>query len=56
MTGPDAAILAAIISAVVAFLAIVGSVTTTWLNLRDQRKAEDKRREHERHMRCLNRR
>ena len=53
MTGPDAAILAAIISAAVAFLAIVGSVTTTWLNLRHQRKTEEQRREHERRMRLL---
>ncbi len=53
MTGPDAAILAAIISGGVAFLAIVGSVTITGLNLRHQRKIEDERRQHERRMRLL---
>jgi hypothetical protein len=34
-------------------VAIVGGVITTWLNLRHQRKAEDQRRRHERHMRLL---
>jgi hypothetical protein len=32
-----------------------GTAVTTWLTLRHQRKAEDKRRQHERHMRLLER-
>jgi hypothetical protein len=53
VTGADAAILAAIISGSVALLAVAGSVITTWLSLRNQRKAEDGRRDHERDMRLL---
>ena len=45
--------LAAVITGGVAALAIVGAVITTWLTLRHQRKAEDQRRRHERHMRLL---
>lgn len=46
-------VLAAVITGGVAALAIVGAVITTWLTLRHQRKAEDQRRRHERHMRLL---
>lgn len=49
----EAAVLAAIITGNVAFLAIVGSIVTTYLTLRHQRNTEDWRREHERHMRLL---
>jgi len=43
----------AVISGAIAFVAIVGTVVTTGLTLRHQRKAEDQRRRHERHMRLL---
>jgi hypothetical protein len=43
----------AVISGAVAFAAIVGTAFTTWLTLRHQRKADDQRRRHERHMRLL---
>jgi hypothetical protein len=49
----DPAIIPAIISGAVASVAIVGSVVTTGLTLRHQRKAEDQRRRHERHLRLL---
>jgi hypothetical protein len=38
---------------IIAVVAIVATVATTWLTLRHQRKAEDQRRRHERHMRLL---
>jgi hypothetical protein len=43
----------AVISGFVASVAIVATAVTTGLTLRHQRKAEDKRRQHERHMRLL---
>jgi hypothetical protein len=43
----------AVISGAVACVAIAGTVVTTWLTLRHQRKADDQRRRHERHMRLL---
>lgn len=43
----------AVISGAVASLAIVSTVVATGLTLRHQRKAEDQRRRHERHMRLL---
>jgi len=43
----------AVISGAIALAAIVGTVVTTGLTLRHQRKAEDQRRRHERHMRLL---
>jgi hypothetical protein len=43
----------AVISGAIAGVAIAGTVVTTWLTLRHQRKAEDQRRRHERHMRLL---
>ncbi len=48
-----ALVVAAVITGAVAGAAIVGTVVTTWLTLRHQRKAEDKRHQHERHMRLL---
>jgi hypothetical protein len=47
------ALWAAVITGGVALVAIVGGVTQTRLNLHHQRKAEDQRRRHERHMRLL---
>jgi hypothetical protein len=49
----QAAVLAAVITGAVALVAIVGTLVTTWLTLRHQRNAEDKRRRHERHMHLL---
>jgi hypothetical protein len=49
----DPAVVAAVITGAVSFVAIVATSVTTWITLRHQRKAEDKRREHERHMRLL---
>jgi hypothetical protein len=48
-----AVVVAAVITGAVALAAIVGTAVTTWLTLRHQRKADDKRRQHERHMRLL---
>ena len=42
-----------IISGAVAGVAVIGSVVTTGLTLRHQRKADNQRRRHERHMRLL---
>jgi len=43
----------AVISGAIAFAAIAATTGTSWLTLRHQRKAEDQRRRHERHMRLL---
>jgi len=43
----------AVINGAIAFAAIAATTGTTWLTLRHQRKAEDQRRRHERHMRLL---
>lgn len=47
------ALWAAVITGGVALVAIVSGVTQTRLNLHHQRKVEDQRRRHERHMRLL---
>ena len=49
----QAAVLSAVITGAVALVAIVGTVVATWLTLRHQRDADDKRRRHERHMHLL---
>lgn len=49
----DPAVVAAVITGAVAFTAIVATSVTAAITLRHQRKTEDKRREHERHMRLL---
>lgn len=49
----DPAVVAAVITGAVAFAAIVATSVTAAITLHHQRKAEDKRREHERHMRLL---
>lgn len=48
-----AVVVAAVITGAVALAAIVGTAVTTGLTLRHQRKADNKRRQHERHMRLL---
>jgi hypothetical protein len=49
----DPQVLAAVITGSVALAAIAGAVVTTWLTLRHQRKADEQRRQHERHMRLV---
>jgi hypothetical protein len=49
----DPAVVGAVITGAVAFMAILGTMVTTGRTLRHQREAEDQRRRHERYMRLL---